>query len=416
MLRKRPRTSTTLFAWTVVKTRCPVSAAWTAIWAVSSSRISPTMTLSGSCRRIERRPRAKVSPFFSFTGIWVMPAELVLDRVLDRDDLVLDGLDLGEAGVERRRLARAGRPGDEDHAVRLADELAEPLHRLGVHPEDVEAQVLELGVRRLLVEDPDDGVLAVDRRHDRDAEVDRPPLDADLEAPVLRDPLLGDVELRHDLDAADDRLVVLLVDRLHRRVEDAVDPVLDDDDVLLRLDVDVGRAALDRVEEDRVDELDDRAGVGRDPVDRQDLLPLLVLPDDLHPELFGRLLEDPLGRLGLLQDLLHRGPRADLHPEAALDEGFELVAPHDVRRVGHHDREDPVFLALRDELEAEHPLERDALEERRVDPEGPEVDERDPEPPGDLPGAALLGGGVEDAREVGDGRDVGRGSAHLLSP
>jgi hypothetical protein len=31
------------------------------------------MILSGSCRRIERRPRAKVSPFFSFTGIWVMP-------------------------------------------------------------------------------------------------------------------------------------------------------------------------------------------------------------------------------------------------------------------------------------------------------------------------------------------------------
>ena len=31
------------------------------------------MILSGSWRRIERRPRAKVSPFFSFTGICVMP-------------------------------------------------------------------------------------------------------------------------------------------------------------------------------------------------------------------------------------------------------------------------------------------------------------------------------------------------------
>jgi hypothetical protein len=31
------------------------------------------MILSGSWRRIERRPRAKVSPFFSLTGIWVMP-------------------------------------------------------------------------------------------------------------------------------------------------------------------------------------------------------------------------------------------------------------------------------------------------------------------------------------------------------
>ena len=63
----------TLLAWTVVKTRCPVSADWIAMSAVSGSRISPTMTLSGSWRRIERSPRANVRPFFSLTGIWVMP-------------------------------------------------------------------------------------------------------------------------------------------------------------------------------------------------------------------------------------------------------------------------------------------------------------------------------------------------------
>ncbi len=73
MFRKRPSTSTTLFAWTVVNTRWPVSADCTAICAVSSSRISPTMILSGSWRRIERSPRAKVRPFFSLTGICVMP-------------------------------------------------------------------------------------------------------------------------------------------------------------------------------------------------------------------------------------------------------------------------------------------------------------------------------------------------------
>ena len=39
----------------VLKTMCPVSDAWTAISAVSRSRISPTRILSGSCRRIDRR-------------------------------------------------------------------------------------------------------------------------------------------------------------------------------------------------------------------------------------------------------------------------------------------------------------------------------------------------------------------------
>ena len=67
------------------------------------------------------------------------------------------------------------------------------------------------------------------------------PLQAQLEAAVLRDALLGDVELRHDLDAADDRLVVPLVDRLHRLVEHAVDAVLDHHLGVARLDVDVAR-------------------------------------------------------------------------------------------------------------------------------------------------------------------------------
>ncbi len=40
-------------------------------------------------------------------------------------------------------------------------------------PEDVEAQLGELLADRLLVENADDRVLAVDARHDRDAEVDR---------------------------------------------------------------------------------------------------------------------------------------------------------------------------------------------------------------------------------------------------
>src|SRR5574340_1269856 len=64
MWMKRPMTSNTLLACTVVNTRWPVSAACTAISAVSGSRISPTMILSGSWRRMERRPRAKVRPFF----------------------------------------------------------------------------------------------------------------------------------------------------------------------------------------------------------------------------------------------------------------------------------------------------------------------------------------------------------------
>ena len=159
-------------------------------------------------------------------------------------------------------------------------------------PEDVEPQLVELLADRFLVEDTDDRVLAVHARHDRDAEVDRLARQPQLEAAVLRDALLGDVELRHDLDARDDRAVEALVDRPHRRLQHAVDAVLHVHRVVLRLDVDVARAPLDRRVDRRVDEPDDRARVGRQLVDRELLVARLVLAQDLELEALGRLLED----------------------------------------------------------------------------------------------------------------------------
>ena len=49
---------------------------------------------------------------------------LVLDRVLDRDDAQVGRVDLAQEGVERGRLARAGRAGDEDDAVRVVEHAA----------------------------------------------------------------------------------------------------------------------------------------------------------------------------------------------------------------------------------------------------------------------------------------------------
>ncbi len=56
----RGMTPAELLAWTVEKTKCPVKAEWIAISAVSSSRISPTRRMSGSCLTIALKPLAKV--------------------------------------------------------------------------------------------------------------------------------------------------------------------------------------------------------------------------------------------------------------------------------------------------------------------------------------------------------------------
>ena len=57
----------------VERIRWPVSAACTAICAVSRSRISPIIMMSGSWRRKERSALAKVSPICGFTCTWLTP-------------------------------------------------------------------------------------------------------------------------------------------------------------------------------------------------------------------------------------------------------------------------------------------------------------------------------------------------------
>ena len=221
-------------------------------------------------------------------------------------------------------------------------------------------------------------VLAVRGGHDRDAEVDRAAGDAELEAAVLRHALLGDVELRHDLDAADDRGVMALVDRIERFVEHAVDAVLDHHLVVARLDVNVRGAALDGVEDDRVDELDDRRRVLlRDRVDRQRLFAFLVLRHELHAEAFGGFVEDALRRLGLLQLVADRRRRGDLDLQRRAEEQLQLVELEDVRRIADDDRDVPVLPMLRQELIADHQVERDVPEELVIDLEVLQVDVRE---------------------------------------
>src|SRR4030095_1489581 len=137
------------------------------------------------------------------------------------------------------------RTGYEHHPVRLTNVLPESPQLLLRETKDIELELGELLADRFLVQDTDDGVLAMDARHDRDTEVDSLTGHAHLETSVLRNALLGDVELRHHFHARDDRAVKLLPDRTHGRLEDSIDAVLHVNGVVACLDVDVAGASLD---------------------------------------------------------------------------------------------------------------------------------------------------------------------------
>src|SRR6266850_7213643 len=119
------------------------------------------------------------------------------------------------------------------------------------------------------------------------------------------------------------------------------DAILDDDLAVPRLDVDVRGAALQGVEDHRIHELDDRRRVAREPVDGERFLPVLVLADELHAELLGRLLEDALARFGFLEDLLDGRPGADRDLDRLGEKALELVDHQDVGWIGDDDDQRP---------------------------------------------------------------------------
>jgi hypothetical protein len=121
----------------------------------------------------------------------------------------------------------------------------------------VEAELRHVELEVRLVEEAHDDLLAPERGQHGDAEVHLLALaHLELDAAVLRQAALGDVERAHDLERARDR-VLQLERRAHLLDEHAVDAVADAELLLVGLDVDVARALLDGVEQDRVAEADD---------------------------------------------------------------------------------------------------------------------------------------------------------------
>ena len=119
------------------------------------------------------------------------------------------------------------------------------------------AERRQVELRRILVEQAQHDALAGPGRQRRDAHVDLLVAELQRDAAVLRQPLLGDVEARHDLDARDQRRVQR-ARRLDHVAQHAVDAEAHDRARLVRLEVHVGGALAQRLQQQRVDHPDHR--------------------------------------------------------------------------------------------------------------------------------------------------------------
>src|SRR3989454_41566 len=132
------------------------------------------------------------------------PGYLVLDRVFDGDDLHGGLVEPIERAIQRRGLPRASRAGDEDDAVRLADQVLELLEQPARH-----AELGQVAYPGAPVEDAQHDALSVQARCDRHAHVELAIGEPQTDAAVLSEAPFRDVQAGHDLYAADDRGLML---------------------------------------------------------------------------------------------------------------------------------------------------------------------------------------------------------------
>ena len=196
-------------------------------------------------------------------------AQLIFDRIFDRDDLVAAGIHFGQRGVQRGGLARPRGAGHEQHAVRQARQAAQTRDGGRIETQRFKAQPALLVGQAFLVEDAQHRVFAMHGRHDGHAQINVARIGPHQKAAVLRHPALGDVEIGEHLDARNHLLGGGAVVDAADRVEHTVHTVFDGHAVRIAFEVNVAGLDLERVIQQGIDETHDRVVVFGDAAKRQ---------------------------------------------------------------------------------------------------------------------------------------------------
>ena len=212
--------------------------------------------------------------------------------------------------------------------------------------------------------------------HDAHAEVDQPALIPHPEAAILRHAALRNVELAHDLDARQNRLVVFARNRRHGLLQHAVNPVLHQQTIVERLQVNIRRAAFQRSEDGRIHQPDDRRNIiiGGQLFDRDILVGVLLAREHVERQTFARLIQHALRLLVLLQQIRNLAQRCHTRDNVYAQQPGNLVDDHQLRRVGNRNRKPALALFQRHEVVAEHHVHGHGLEELDLDREVLQVD------------------------------------------
>ena len=156
-----------------------------------------------------------------------------------------------------------------------------------------------------LVENADDDVLAMHPRQNGDAEIDVALPAPQPETAVLRNPVLGDVEIGHDLDARDKRGLIGGVEGTQRAHEHAIDAEIDRHAIGAGMDMNVARLLLQSGADRLVDEPYDRSRIAAEGFEIDDFAAALPgFANERQPELGRDIFKDFVAVVAFLEQLL----------------------------------------------------------------------------------------------------------------
>src|SRR5579863_3102570 len=110
-------------------------------------------------------------------------------------------------------------------------------------------------------------------------------------------------------------------------------------------------------------------------VDGERFVRVLLVADHGQSETLGNLFENPLGLLGLLEQLRNLRKRRYLDAQFPAEQYRQLVDQIEIARIGQSDLERPVLGVDRHEIVAEHQIDRDGVEQVVIDVGYLQVDE-----------------------------------------
>ena len=183
--------------------------------------------------------------------------ELVFHRIFDGDDFLTGRIQLGQRRIQGGGLAGTGRSGHKQDAVGLGQQGVEALQRIRL-----KTHLVEIQAHTGAVQNPHHHAFAMHSGHGGDTQVELPPLHTHLDAAVLRQAALGNIQVRQQLDPRIDRGTQA---RRHDLgvVNDTVHAVAHMQAIVKRLQVDVRGTHVNHAADDGVDQTDHRCFAGQ---------------------------------------------------------------------------------------------------------------------------------------------------------